>query len=400
MVQLTRRSLLVSGAGVAAVGGLAASGVLTWEELHRRAGERAPDAGTGTVVLVTLYGGNDGLSTLVPYADPAYHDARPDLAFTADQVQRLDDRYGLNPEMKGLAGLFHANKLAIVRGVGYPKPDRSHFRSMDIWQTASPSEPVPTGWIGRWLDSTGDDPVRALNIGATVPALAVGAKTSAAALSLAGIPKTSLAASAKALGAADHADTPAMATVRTSYRSAQIVGATFAGPAGEKDDGAADRTNPLARQLDLVARCILAGVPTRIYSVSLGGFDTHSAERDTQHRLLGAVDTALTAFHQRMQADPRGRGTVVMMYTEFGRRVHANASEGTDHGTAGPVFVLGDTVRGGFHGDEPSLTDLDQGDLKYTVDFRDVYHELLSKGIGADPTPSVGAGRRDVGFLA
>ncbi|GAA1089086.1 hypothetical protein [Tsukamurella spumae] len=122
MVQLTRRSLLVSGTAVAAVGGLAASGVLTWDELHRRAGERAPDAGSGTVVIVTLYGGNDGLSTLVPYADPAYHDARPELAFTADQVQRLDNRYGLNPEMKGLAGLFRANKLAIVRGVGYRTP--------------------------------------------------------------------------------------------------------------------------------------------------------------------------------------------------------------------------------------------------------------------------------------
>ncbi|GAA1089084.1 DUF1501 domain-containing protein [Tsukamurella spumae] len=177
---------------------------------------------------------------------------------------------------------------------------------MDIWQTASPSEPVPTGWIGRWLDATGDDPVRAVNIGATVPALAVGAKASAAALSLAGIPKSSLAMSVKALGTPDHADTSTMATVRASYRAAQVVDGTFAGPAGAKDDGAAERTNQLARQLDLVARCILAGVPTRVYSVSLGGFDTHSAERDTQHRLLAEVDAALTDFHRRMQADPRG----------------------------------------------------------------------------------------------
>jgi uncharacterized protein (DUF1501 family) len=400
MPQLTRRALLLGGVGVAAAGGLAGAGVITWDELHRRAGELP--AGTGTVVIVTLYGGNDGLSTLVPYTDGAYHDARPGLAFTADQVQRLDSQFGLNPQMKGLAGLFHDGKLAVVRGVGYPKPDRSHFRSMDIWHSASPAEPVDTGWIGRWLDATGDDPVRAVNIGATLPNLAIGAKTAAAALSLTGIPKTSLAGAARALGAADPTDTPAMMMVRASYRATRVVDRTFGSvPAGkassEEDDP--DKRNPLARQLDLVARCITAGVPTRVYSVSLGGFDTHSDERDTQHRLLEQLDTALTDFHRRMQADPHGRGTVVMVYTEFGRRVHANASEGTDHGTATPVFVLGERVRGGFHGDEPSLTDLDQGDLKYTVDFRDVYHELLAKGIGADPTPAVGTGRHDVGFL-
>ena len=123
-----------------------------------------------------MYGGNDGINTVIPYADNAYHDARPELAYAPGDVLHLDDQLGLNPALKGLAQQWNRRKLAIVRGVGYPQPDHSHFRSMDVWQTASPSEPVSTGWIGRWLDATGNDPLRAVNIGAVLPPLAIGAK--------------------------------------------------------------------------------------------------------------------------------------------------------------------------------------------------------------------------------
>ncbi|MBO0855605.1 MAG: DUF1501 domain-containing protein, partial [Nocardia sp.] len=140
-------------------------------------------------------------------------------------------------------------------------------------------------------------------------------------------------------------------------------------------------------------------VPTRVYSVALGGFDTHAAERDTQQRLLGRVDAAISGFLGGLAGSPRGRDVVVLAYSEFGRRVAANASQGTDHGTAAPVFLAGDPVRSGFHGDEPSLTDLDHGDLKTTVDFRDLYGELLHKVVGADPAPVVGT-RRDLGVIA
>ena len=141
-----------------------------------------PD-GSGILVIVTLYGGNDGINTVIPYTDNAYHDARPDLAYAPDEVLPLDGQFGLNPALAGLAGLWGTRRLAIVRGVGYPNPDRSHFRSMDIWQTASPKDPVPTGWIGRWLDAGGDDPLRAINVGAVLPLLAVGEKQIASALS-------------------------------------------------------------------------------------------------------------------------------------------------------------------------------------------------------------------------
>jgi uncharacterized protein (DUF1501 family) len=155
----------------------------------------------------------------------------------------------------------------------------------------------------------------------------------------------------------------------------------------------------LAADLDLVATCIKAGVPSRVYMVSLGDFDTHADERAAHQSLLKVLDDGLTAFLQHMRSSSFGKNVVVMAYSEFGRRVAANASAGTDHGTSGPVFIAGAHVKGGFYGDEPSLTDLDDGDLKTTTDFRDIYHELLHKTLRTDPEPVVGPGRRELGFL-
>jgi uncharacterized protein (DUF1501 family) len=157
--------------------------------------------------------------------------------------------------------------------------------------------------------------------------------------------------------------------------------------------------NSLAAQLSMVGAAVRARVPTRVYTVQLGGFDTHADERETQQHLLQTLDAAVTPFLQEMAGDRYGRNVVLAAYSEFGRRVRANASHGTDHGTAGPVFVAGVPVKGGFYGEEPGLTDLDNGDLKFTTDFRDVYYELLTRTVGTDPTPSVGPGRRELGFL-
>ena len=364
----------------------------------RAARERPLAAGSGILVIATLYGGNDGINTVIPYADNAYHDARPELAYAPADVLHLDAQLGLNPAMKGMAQVWKNNQLAIVRGVSYPNPDHSHFRSMDIWQTASPAEPASSGWIGRWLDATGDDPLRALNIGAVLPPLAVGEKAAAAALS----PGSAATNGAQyhdviaALGADDPTDTPAMAGVCAAYRATTTADASLGTIGAGVKSG---KKNQLATQLSAVARCIKAGVPTRVYLVDLGGFDTHAGERATQQRLLQTFDEAMTPFLKDMSADAHGKNVVVMAYSEFGRRVAANASQGTDHGTAGPVLLAGAPVKGGFYGDEPSLTDLDNGDLKATTDFRDIYHELLARGLGADPTPSVGAGRHDLGFL-
>ncbi|WP_196814607.1 DUF1501 domain-containing protein [Nocardia sp. BMG111209] len=397
MGPIDRRRFLAGSAALGALGVL--GGGITLAELRHHAETTPLAAGSGILVVLTMYGGNDGLNTLIPYADNAYHDARPELSYRPEEVLHLDAAQGLNPAMRGLADLWNRRQLAIVRGVGYPNPDHSHFRSMDIWQTAAPDEPLPTGWIGRWLDATGADPVRAVNIGPVLPRLAFGAKHTAAALNPAATGQTPEAAAVLAgLGAADPGDSAARAAVCTGYRAAQTVTGTFASIAPPaRDLGGA---NPLAAQLDLVGRCIRANVPTRVYTVSLGGFDTHADERHTQEQLLGRFDEAVAGFLRDLSGHPRGRDVVLLAYSEFGRRVRANASQGTDHGTAGPVFVAGAPVAAGFHGDEPGLTDLADGDLKSTVDFRDIYHELLHRVLGADPVPVVGAGRRDLGIIA
>jgi uncharacterized protein (DUF1501 family) len=396
MTALSRRKFLIASAGMGAAGLASGAMGITWPDLMREAKLRPLPEGSGVLVILTMYGGNDGINTVIPYADNAYHDARPELAYAPGDVLALDGQLGLNPALKGLAQQWNNRKLAIVRGVGYPQPDHSHFRSMDIWQTASPSEPLSTGWIGRWLDATGNDPLRAVNIGSVLPPLAVGEKCTAAALSASEkSPQADhFAATRDALGANDPSDTPAMAAVCNAYRAARIADTTL----GELKPSSG-KHNALAIQLSMVAAAVKAAVPTRVYSVNLAGFDTHAGERATQQRLLQNLDEAVTPFLQQMAGDKYGKNVVLLAYSEFGRRVAANASQGTDHGTAGPVFVAGAPVKGGFYGDEPSLTDLDNGDLKATTDFRDVYYELLSTTLQTDPTPSVGAGRRSLGFL-
>jgi uncharacterized protein (DUF1501 family) len=400
MPQINRRKFLIASAGVGAAGLLSGTVAVTWPELRRAAQERPLAEGSGILVVVTLYGGNDGINTVVPYGDSAYHDARPDLAYPPADVLHLDDQLGLNPACKGLAQLWADQRLAIVRGVSYPQPDHSHFRSMDIWQTASPAEPVQTGWIGRWLDATGDDPLRAVNIGAVLQPMAVGEKHTAAALSNGGslTAPGALRATMTALGADDPHDTPAMSAVCAAYRATGSTDKTFSSVDSHQPAQGGNR-NSLSTQLDIVAGCVKAAVPTQVYMVQLGGFDTHADEKGTQQRLLQTLDDALASFLRDMASDKYGKNVVVLTYSEFGRRVRANASQGTDHGTAGPVFVAGQAVRGGWYGDEPSLTDLDDGDVIPTTDFRDIYYTLLSHTIRTDPTPSVGAGRGDLGFL-
>ena len=412
MPRMNRRQFLMAS-GVTGGAALAAGATgVTWHQLSQRAKTEPLASDAQVLVVLTMYGGNDGLNTLVPYADPAYHDARPELAYAPEQVLHLDSQLGLNPSMTGMKALWQSNQLAIVRGVGYPKPDHSHFRSMDIWQTASPDAPSRTGWIGRYLDVTGDDPLRAVNIGSVLPPLAVGAKAAAAALPL-GQNRAMPAVYSKAmtaLGRADRSDTPAHAMVCAGYRAELQVDATFgtildakAGGSTEQDQAAGGQgggQNTLKDQLDLVGRCVKAGVPTRVYTVSQGGFDTHADEKQSQQAQLATVDFAVSHFLADMAADARGRNVVLLAYSEFGRRVAANASQGTDHGTAGPVFVAGVPVKGGFYGSEPSLTDLDDGDLKASTDFRVIYSELLAKVLGTEPAKVLGSERPALGLIA
>lgn len=402
MVALSRRTFL-AGCGAVGVGAVATALPMTWTDIHRLATEKPLAPGSGILVLVTMYGGNDGINTVVPYTQDAYHDARPELAYTNDEIIDLDGEYGLNPGMTGLGQLFDQGSLAIVRGVGYPQQDRSHFRSMDIWQTGSVDNGMTTGWIGRWLDMGDRDPLRAINVGTVLPILAIGSKTTAATLSPQNLIRGSNhSALMSALAEPDSADTGSLEVVRASYRDATRASKEFDKLFDETEQPAGDDAadDDLASQLDVVSRCVRAGLPTQVYCVSIGGFDTHSDEKTTQQKLLGKVDGSITKFLSEMAGDEYGRNVVLMAYSEFGRRVAANASDGTDHGTSGPVLIAGAPVRGGFYGDDPSLTDLTRGDLKTTTDFRDVYAELMGTTLRVDPEPIVGAGRKPLGFLA
>lgn len=411
MDTITRRRFLVAsgvvGAGALAVG----AATIGHEDLWTRAASTPLPSQAKVLVLVTLYGGNDGLNTVVPYADSAYQDARPELAYDAGDVHQLGDGLGLNPALKGMAELWKGGQLAIVRGVGYPKPDFSHFRSMDIWQTASPTTPVHSGWVGRWLDATGDDPVRAVNVGTVLAPAAVGTTCTAAAIDAGGRGqlRAAFAPAVTGLGVAAPAETAARGAVRTSYRNERIVTRTFAsvlGPAtpqpgkGARAGGhSGQSSNALAAQLEFVGTCVKVGVPTRVYLVSLGGFDTHAGEKATQEHLLTTLDEAVSPFLKDMAGNRYGRNVVLMAYSEFGRRVAANASDGTDHGTAGPLFVAGTPVRGGFYGEQPSLKDLDDGNMKSSVDFRSVYGELVHKVLGTDPHRVLDTVPTEQGFL-
>lgn len=391
---MTRRRFL-KASGVAGAGALlAGSGALGVHELFAAAKSRPLPGGTGVLVVVTLYGGNDGLSMLVPVDDPAYHDARGDLALQASETIPLSDGLALNGVMKALAGQWRAGHLAIVRGVSYPAPQQSHFVSMDIWQTASPGSPTGTGWIGRWLDAqataSGHDPIRAVSLGPTMPPFMAGATTSAAAVSPGPIqlPTGDLGRAYTALNVPRPAGPQAAVALSGADLAAVAgrLGPTLAG--ATTSDASTNDAGDLGPQLDLVARCIHAGVPTRVYGVDLGGFDTHANEKATQTALLGKLDSGLGTFLTAMAG--AAQPVTVLVYSEFGRRVHANASDGTDHGTSAPVLVAGSRVRGGFYGDQPSLTQLVSGNLAVTTDFRDVYAGLLTGVLGSDPEPVLG----------
>ena len=386
MDTLTRRKFLQLS-GAATVG--AAAPLLTLEDIAAAAATRPLPLGTPILIVVTLYGGNDGLNTVVPYTDPIYFSSRPDISYAADKVLKLDDQLGLNPAMTGIKSLWDQKKVAIVRGVGYPKPDHSHFTSMAIWQSGAPVSRLQSGWLGRWVESQEVDPMLAISLGSVVPPMLAGEKRSGSALPLGGlvIPTGTFAKDCQKLSRVASTDNKLMAAAATSMRTLFSVSNTITPilkmPAPVADDlpttngGNAGGDSNLAQQLDVVAKLIAAGSPTRVWSVSLGGFDTHANEANAQAELLGTVSAALSRFASQMKNTSRGKDIVTMVYSEFGRRVKGNASQGTDHGTAGPVFLIGDRVKGGFYGDQPSLSKLINGDLAVTTDFRDIYAAVL-----------------------
>lgn len=394
MDTISRRKFLQLASGATVGAGAAMLGI---SDIAQAAITRPLPPGTPIVVVVTLYGGNDGLNTVVPYTDSAYYSLRPDISYKPDSVLKLSDGLGLNPSMVGIKSLWDQKKVAIIRGVGYPYPDHSHFSSMAIWQTGSPIHHISSGWLGRWLDTQSADPMRAISLGSVPPPLFAGVKNVGSALPLGGlvIPSGKLGMRCQTLGKPAASDSPLMAAAAQSisnlFSVSDNVTSVLKNPAPVAADlpvingGNAGGDSSLQQQLDIVAKLIVAGAPTRVWSVSLGGFDTHANEADAQSVLLGNVSQSVTRFLSSLKASGRSSDVTVVIYSEFGRRVKANASQGTDHGTSGPVFVIGDRINGGMYGDQPSLTKLVDGDLLVTTDFRDIYASVLERDLNTDP---------------
>ena len=417
---------------MATAGATAAAGWAITERLMpsattpRASGRRVP-TGSGILVLVTLYGGNDGLNTVVPYENSAYYAARPLLAIPAEQVLPLDEGFGLHPNLKGFKQLWDQRNLAIVRGVGYRNPSFSHFQSMDIWQSGVAESSVDSGWLGRWLDATGVDPMRALSVGPILPLALSGNRTMGAVITPAAL---NVRGSAAQQAAFTRLQTPYPAEPRLAAQTAQsgrdmlrvredilaLLGPDAAQELTLLNGGGtrpADKGKPnssttsaqaygggaLQGQLEIISRLIKSGSPTRVYQVGLEGFDTHTDEAQTQASLLGQVDQAVSTFVSGLRSNPHGESTVALIYTEFGRRVAANASGGTDHGSANAVFLVGPRVKGGFYGEQPSVTKLEEGNLIFTTDFRSIYSTLLERVIGEDPKVSLGKDYRRIAFI-
>lgn len=414
----SRRRLLIGAGAIGAAGALAGAVVTRpWQSLGGAAPQSAVRSGKGKLILVTLYGGNDGLNTVVPYTDSAYHAARPTLGYQPTEVLPLGSGLGLNPKLSGMKALWDSKQLAVVRGVGYPNPSLSHFQSMDIWQTAS-LEASGSGWLGRWLDASGSDPLRAISVGSTLPPALRGERSAATAITARTItlPGGPAFLSGYAQVAGSGPDRVGLSSLvgHTAHDLLSVKGAldhlggspagSGAGPgaptgAGSATKGAAAKGAgrggggaTFTEQLQVIGSLIKAGAPTQVYQLSLASFDTHVEEKANQERLLSELDQGITSFFTALKGSPEASDVVLMTYSEFGRRVAENASGGTDHGTASPLFIAGPSVKGGqFYGEQPSLTDLDGGDLRFNVDFRSVYATMLARVVGVDPKAFLGA---------
>ena len=411
----------------------------TFAQLHEESKDLAiqPVTGKDDTILVVLQmaGGNDGLNTLVPYADDAYHKARPRIGKKAKEIIKLDDHVGLNAAMPYLGSLFKEGGLGVIQGVGYPNPNRSHFVSTSIWETADPSHRSNTGWLGRYFDHAckGSDPTVGISFNKTQP-------ESFGALTNSGICLHTPELYRWLHGGSDKAQAEQFfASLNQPENLADAddepnEGASIDMPAGGKTGGIVGESNisflervaldarvsskqilelaakhktrvrydgtPIARNLNLVARMVAGGMPTRVYYVSHGGFDTHNQQVNSHDRLLGQLDSALKSFFTDLKEQGNADRVTLMTFSEFGRRVSENASAGTDHGKASCMFVAGPSIKSGLHGTHPSLTDLSEGDLRHSVDFRSVYATVLEDWLKAPSAkPILGANYPKMGLL-
>jgi uncharacterized protein (DUF1501 family) len=409
-MSVTRRDFLASGlvgvAGGVIVPPILAKGVFAAQAdgIHNNR----------VLVILQLAGGNDGLNTVVPYADPAYATARSSVGVRPEAVLHIDGHVGLNPALAGIRSLYDHGQVAIVQGVGYEKPSYSHFESMHVWEYADPKRTQTDGWLGKLLGSqldTHGHPLTGCAFGqvSTPPELRAGTATvsvieSVSAYAVKGVPAR------QAVAPALYRQTPgiygalfdqSLSTAEAGMKVLADGAATYKPSVSYVAPGATAAAGSLGSALQLAAQVIVTEPTLKVCHVVLSGFDTHQAQTTRQTELLAEVDVAVSAFMQDLTAHGQADRVVLMTWSEFGRRIGENGSAGTDHGAAAPVFIVGKPVKGGLYGEQPSLTStVDGGNLKYTVDFRSVYQTMIRDWLQGDPAAVLGTSFPNLGLIA
>src|SRR3989442_6431300 len=408
------RAGLVFGAGAS---GLAA-GYAAVPDIFARAVYAAKEekiVNDKVLLMIQLAGGNDGLQTVMPLSDPAFRDLRPQLSKAADSALAINKDVGLNKNLAGVKKLYDAGKVAIVQGVGYPKPSFSHFDSIRVWETADPDRRQQNGWLGAAIvknyDSLGHPLVGCACGTTSVPGML---RDLQATLTVVDDAKTfgfQGGQNVENVMGTLYKSTPgiygalfdtAMTTARDTVAQLRTSAAKYA-PKGNYSDKVQlvySSKNQLAAALQLAAELIVTGTGVKILHVTLGGFDTHYTELNRHDSLMNYLDSAISAFQDDLSGYGMADRVMIATWSEFGRRPKENASGGTDHGTASPVFLIGDGVKGGLYGETPNLAKLDQGgNLSYSVDFRAVYQEILTSHLAVDAKELLGQSFDRVPFV-
>lgn len=417
-MKLSRRAMMKNGMLVVSGGmvmpAIFSRGVASAMALAKDGASFSQAASDKTLIVVQLAGGNDGLNTVVPYTDSIYKQMRPTIGIPDNQVVQLDARLGLHPNLQPLKSFWDAGHLAIVEGVGYPNQSLSHFEAMDIWQTLDLSGNGTEGWLGKLVSGLVDQE------GHPFKALEVGTMTAQALQSISGSVPTLANTKSYAL-AHDPLDPDrgnsrmqALMNLYNSYPKTSPYAALLDATALDARSGSqalyeADAAykpavtypaGPFAAGLKILAETIVQGLGLRVGYVTLGGFDTHAEQQKTHDGLMTTLAQGLAAFYNDLTAHGKADNVIVMTWSEFGRRVEENGSLGTDHGTAAPMFMLGNGITKGIFGEPPSLTSLDSnGNLKYTIDFRSVYATVLDRWMGASSKDVLGGSFGSQNFL-
>ena len=366
------------------------------------------------LVVIQLTGGNDYLNTLIPYSDPLYYDNRNTVGIPQDQVLPIDNHLGFNPALAPIKELYEQGKVALINGVGYPNPSRSHFRSMDIWHTCEPDKVGNEGWLGRVirdLDPKAENVLTGVNFGRGLPR----------ALALTGVPVASVAVletygvltgitgepdRSEALDVFARMYAPTVGTGPVMDYLGQtgldaLKGADILKRAPEKYQSSIEYADTaIGRNLQGIAKVLLADLGTRVFYTQHGGYDTHANEGPTHPKLWTEFSQAITDFYADLKEHDAADQVLMFVFTEFGRRVKDNGS-GTDHGSGGLALAIGEPVQGGMYGEYPSLKEeeLLEGDLRYNMDYRGVYGSLVEKWLGLDSVPIVGGHFEQLDFV-